>query len=119
MKILIVDDEREITENIAEFLQRKGYSADVAFDGKRAWDLIKTNNYDIVFLDFNMPELTGLEVIEYIKKNNIKTKTVMITAYPEMEEFFAKRLGADEYITKPYQLQTLEDIIIKYQNSDK
>ncbi len=118
MKILVVDDEKDITENICAFLQRKGYPADKAYDGKQALSLIKKNNYDLIFLDFNMPELTGLEVIEYIKKNNLTAKTVLCTAYEDMKEFFAKRLGADEYITKPYKLQVFEDIINKYKKVD-
>ena len=114
MKILIADDEREITDNLLEFLQRKGYSADVAYDGKQALDLIKEKEYDVVFLDHNMPELTGLEIVKFVKENQKNTKTVMLTGYPLMEDFFAKAVGADEYLDKPYQYAEIEKIIEKY-----
>ncbi|MFH2137502.1 MAG: response regulator [Candidatus Omnitrophota bacterium] len=115
MKILIADDEKEITQNLQEFLRRKGYVADVAFDGREALDLIKEVDYDLIFLDYNMPELTGLELIKYVKEHNEKTKTVMLTGYPLMEGFFAKAVGADEYLDKPYQFKDIEQIIEKYE----
>ena len=114
MKILVVDDEKDIVENICTFLSKKGYAADSAYDGEKARALIEESKYDLVFLDYNMPGLTGLEVIEFVKKNNLDTRTVIVTAYPDMEEFFAKRLGADEYVTKPYSLQKIEQIVEKY-----
>ena len=118
MRILIADDEREITDNLLEFLQRKGYSADVTYDGKQALDLIKKNAYDVVFLDHNMPELTGLEIVKFVKENKKNTKTVMLTGYPLMENFFAKAVGADEYLDKPYQYSDIEKIIEKYKNHE-
>lgn len=114
MKILIADDESEPAEIIKKSLTRKGYVVDAVFDGKAALDSIKENNYDIVFLDHNMPELTGLELIKHIKENNLNTKTVMITGYPAIEGFAVKHLGADEYLTKPFKMEEIEDIIDKY-----
>jgi len=116
MKILIADDEVESAEIIKKSLIKKCYVVDAAFDGKAALDLIKKNNYDIVFLDHNMPELTGLELIKHIKQNSPDTKTVMITGYPHIADFAAKELGADEYLTKPLKMKEIEDIIDKYKS---
>lgn len=118
MKILIADDEKESADLIKKFLTRKNYDTDVAYDGERALELIKLNKYDLVFLDHNMPEVTGLELIEYIKKNTPDTKAVMITGYPCMVSFAAKELGADEYLTKPLKLKDIEDIVDKYKSRD-
>ena len=114
MKILLVDDEKAIVENIAAFLYQKGYEVDKAYDGLAAWELIKRNEYGLVFLDFNMPELTGLEVVKLIKKNNLPVKTAMITSYEDMRESLAKRIGTDEYLVKPYKLEDIEAIVKKY-----
>ncbi len=114
MKILIADDEKEVAELIKKWLDRRGYNADLAFDGGKALELIKLNNYDLIFVDHNMPEVTGLELIVYIKQNSPATKTAMITGYPHIAEFAAKELGADEYLTKPVKLEEIEDIIDKY-----
>ncbi|MFC2061688.1 response regulator [Elusimicrobiota bacterium] len=112
-KILIADDEIYFIESLRKALESSGNAVDFAFNGKEALDLIKKNDYDILFLDHNMPELTGLEIIKYVKANNIRAKTVMFTGYPQMSEFFAKSVGADEYITKPCRLEDIEEIIDK------
>lgn len=119
MKILIADDEAEIVGIIKGSLNKKGYVVDATLDGKAALDLIKENNYDIVFLDHNMPEVTGLELIKYIKENNLNTKTAMITGYPAIEGSAVKYLGADEYLTKPFNIKDIEDIIDKYKKGVK
>ena len=119
MNILIADDEKEAVELIKEWIVRKGYNADVAFDGKQALELIKLNKYDLVFVDHNMPEVTGLELIKYIKQNSPDTKTVMITGYPHIADFAAKELGADEYLTKSFKMREIDNIIDKYKSGDK
>ena len=78
MRILIADDEKEVVEIMRNFLTKKGFSVDIAFDGKKALESIKANHYDLVFLDESMPELTGLEVVEDIRKNNLSHKTMAI-----------------------------------------
>ncbi|MFA5275382.1 MAG: response regulator [Candidatus Omnitrophota bacterium] len=119
MKILIADDEKEAVLLLKKYIERKNHDADVAYDGARALELIKENKYDIVFLDHNMPEITGLELIEYIKKNIPETKAVMITGYQQMADFAAKDLGADEYLTKPIEFKDIEKILDKYKNGDR
>ncbi len=114
MKILIADDEKEIVKFLRNFLEKRGHAVDAVYDGAGALDLIKSKNYDLVFVDHNMPELTGLELIKFIKQNKLKAKTIMITGYPEMNKSFAKALGADEYICKPCSLDDIGDIVKKY-----
>ena len=117
MKILIVDDEKEIVELLKDRVIAKGHSVNTAYDGKEAMELIKSNSYDLIFLDHNMPGLTGLELLRYVKQNNLKPKIAIITAYEEIDEFFMKRLGADEYLTKPVKMKDIDDIIDKYSKS--
>ncbi len=110
-RILVVDDEKETVEMIGKFLERKNHNVDCAFDGKAGLDLIEANDYDFIFADHNMPELTGLELIRYVKENKPDSKIVMITGYPEMERVLPECLGADGYIEKPVQLEAIQKII--------
>ncbi len=114
MNILIADDTREITSLMKTFLQKKGHKTDVAEDGKEALEMIKTNKYDLAFFDHNMPEMTGMELVKFIKQNNIKTKTVILSGYSDMQDSFAKIIGADDYLSKPCRLEDIEVIIEKY-----
>ncbi len=114
MIILIADDEKEIVELLKDRFIAKSHSVNTAYDGKAALELIKSNIYDLIFLDHNMPGLTGLELLRYIKQNNLKPKIAIITGYAEIDEFFMKGRGADEYLTKPIKLKDIDDIVDKY-----
>lgn len=114
MKILLADDERDFVDLLKGRFTNKGYDVDIALDGKRALELIKAKKYDLVFADHNMPEVTGLELIKYIRENKIDTRTVMVTGYEEIEGFAVKEVGADEYVTKPVKINEVEDIVDKY-----
>ncbi|MDP3792099.1 MAG: response regulator [Candidatus Omnitrophota bacterium] len=114
MRILIADDEVDFIDMLKERLRYKNVDMDHAYDGRQALELIKSNHYDIIFLDHNMPEMTGLELVRYIRENSINSKTVMITGYPAIRGFFAKAIGTDEYLTKPVKLKDVEDILEKY-----
>ena len=114
MIVLIADDEKEIVELLKDRVIAKGHSVNTAYDGKEAMELIKSNSYDLIFLDHNMPGLTGLELLRYVKQNNLKPKVAIITAYEEIDEFFMKSRGADEYLAKPLKMKDIDDIIDKY-----
>ena len=114
MKILIADDEERIVDILRKFLEGKGLQVDYALDGKKALDLIKEQNYDIVFLDVNMSELTGFEVTRYAKERKPQTKVIILTGYPNLGEGIAKYVGADEYLEKPVDLNIIGEIINKY-----
>ena len=116
MNILIADDEKGLVEVLKDLLVKKGHTVVTAFDGSAALELINQNQYDIAFLDFSMPEVTGLELVERIKKLEHKTKTVVITAYPLMKDFLIQQVGADEFLAKPFNFKEVEDILRKYSN---
>lgn len=114
MKILIADDEKSFVEPLSDRLIQKGNQVESAYDGRSALRLIKANRYDIIFLDHNMPELTGLELVKYIRKNNINSKIVMITGYAEIDKSFMEAIGVDDYLTKPVKLTDVDAVIVKY-----
>ena len=114
MRILIADDERDFVALLKDSVIGNEHSVDFAYDGRKALILMKENKYDLIFVDHNMPELTGLELIKFAKENKLTAKMVMITGYEEMEDFFAKQIGADEFLTKPVKVEDIKAIIDKY-----
>lgn len=114
MRILVADDEQDTVEMIRACLQRDGHAVDLAFDGEQALEKMKKQEYDLVFIDHNMPVLTGLEVIKRMKETGNKAKAVMITGYPEMESFLARAVGADEYIEKPIQMEVIRNTVTRF-----
>jgi CheY-like chemotaxis protein len=116
VKILVADDEVGLTEILSSVLQRKGHHVDVANDGQKAYDLLQKNRYDLAFLDFTMPEKTGMELMEVIKEQGVGTKTILVTAYSLVEEAFIKEAGMDEYVSKPFRVYDIEKILEKYKD---
>lgn len=116
MRILVADDEQDVLQFTKNFLERKGHKVDTAVDGKEAIGLIEEKDYGIVFLDENMPELTGLEVVERIKKIGLMVKIVLITGYAAIKEDLARLVGVDEYVQKPIDLEKILCIVEKYKN---
>ncbi|OPX30247.1 MAG: hypothetical protein B1H08_02230 [Candidatus Omnitrophica bacterium 4484_171] len=114
MRILVADDNKELMDILKIFLEKKGHTVTTAADGNEALENLKSNAYDLAFVDHNMPELTGVELVKFVKKNNIKTKMVILTGYPSMKDFFAKSVGADGYINKPCSLEDVESIVNEY-----
>ena len=118
MKILIVDDEPKTVRLLERWLCEKGYPVAVAFDGKTALRMLKEHAYDLMFVDLNLPELTGVELIKRVKQGGLRTKTVLITGYPAMDEFFARTMGADAYLEKPFRLSDIARIIQHQEGAD-
>jgi DNA-binding response OmpR family regulator len=108
-RILIVDDEPDAQELLAEFARRKGYTAIVASNGKEAIQLVKEQRPHVVFLDIRMPGMDGLAVLKAIREIDQEAGVIMITAvHEEATGREALRLGAVEFITKPIDFHYLE-----------
>src|SRR5277367_6633029 len=84
-KVLVVDDEPSICDLYVRALDRKKYAVDVVYSGREAIGLVSRNNYDFVFLDLKMPELNGVDTFKEMKKQNIRSIVVIVTAYPDSE----------------------------------
>ena len=110
-RILVVDDERDHCFFMEEYLTKRGYSVDVAYDGRKASELLESNEYESVLFDCNMPELSGIELVAIIDEKNPKAKKIMISAYDGIDEHFAGKLGVDTFMTKPFPLEVLEKAI--------
>ena len=111
LKILIADDESVAREGLVRALQNS-YQTIEAVDGRDAWEKIQSEKPDIVLLDLSMPKLTGIEVLELLKKNEDSPLVIMITAHgSERSAVEAMKAGAYDYVTKPYKLTELRKIL--------
>ena len=122
MKILIIEDDIQLNTTITNFLKYKGYKTISVEDGEVAFEYINKNLYDLYIIDINIPKISGLELLKYIRQKDLKTPVVIITASLELENIkTAYKNGCDEYIKKPFYLEELEikiDKICKV-NSDQ
>ncbi|MCC8100764.1 MAG: response regulator transcription factor [Clostridiales bacterium] len=108
MKLLLVEDERRMAEAVAEVLRQENYDVDVCYDGESGLDAILSEVYDAVILDVMLPKLDGLSVIHQVRRENVRTPVLMLTAKSELEDK-VKGLdaGADDYLTKPFMVEEL------------
>jgi CheY-like chemotaxis protein len=117
-RILIAEDSAEDRELLLRVLRpladKRGLIVDCVDNGEKALRELEERSYALVFLDENMPECTGLEILKYIKKNQRSEKAIILTGYPDVNEKFCTLLGADEYVEKPITPKALAAILEKY-----
>jgi DNA-binding response OmpR family regulator len=107
IKVLLVDDDVDLLDLMTYALRRDGYDVFSAVDGQRGLDCWESENPDIVLLDANMPKLNGFEVCRRIR-NDSGTPVIMLTACDEEDDILrGLRLGADDYVTKPFSAKQL------------
>ena len=100
--VLVVDDERTITEVVSRYLQRAGYDTRVADDGPRALELASADRPDLVVLDLMLPGMDGLEVMRRLRERD-RMSVILLTAKGEAtDRVIGLRLGADDYVVKPF-----------------
>lgn len=101
--ILVVDDEPSIVILLEYTLKQAGYKVSIARDGKDAYDMISSQNFDLVLLDIMLPKMDGMEVCRRIRQERIQVPIIMLTAKSEeYDKIIGLELGADDYITKPF-----------------
>lgn len=112
--ILLVDDNEELRSMICEQLALAGFAVDEAEDGVKAIEMIKAGTYALLLLDINMPGKSGLEVLKFVRKYSPDCKVIMLTGLTGLAAATESvRLGAEDYITKPYKLSYLVSSIEK------
>jgi DNA-binding response OmpR family regulator len=105
--ILIVDDEPKITQLVRDYLERAGFSVLVAYDGRKALSIAKTEKPDMVVLDLGLPQLDGLDFTREFRKAS-NAPIIMLTARAEeTDKLIGLELGADDYMTKPFSPKEL------------
>ena len=103
-RVLVVDDEKLIVKGIRFSLLQDGLEVDCAYDGEEALELVKNNDYDVILLDVMLPKLTGFEVCQQIREFS-SVPIIMLTAKgDDMDKILGLEYGADDYITKPFNI---------------
>jgi DNA-binding response OmpR family regulator len=112
-RILVVDDEEDTANMLADFLNKKGYETDIALDGREAIDKVKEERPHIVLLDIKMPGMDGIEALQKIREIDKEVGVIMVTALED--DAVGKKcveMGAYDYITKPLSLEYLEGVLM-------
>ena len=108
MKILVVEDERDLNRIITKHLKKNNYSVDSCFDGQEALDFISYSEYDLIITDIMMPNVDGYEFIDKLRANKNNTPVIMLTAKDTLEDkIMGLDSGADDYIVKPFEFDEL------------
>lgn len=108
MKLLIVEDNRDLLDNILTYLEREGYVCESALDYLEAFDKVMSYQYDIVLIDLMLPKGNGLQLLQELKSVNKETGTIIISAKNSLDDKVrGLELGADDYLTKPFHLSEL------------
>lgn len=106
-KILVVDDEKNISDIIKFNLKKDGYETLTAYDGEEALKLVDAENPDLIILDLMLPKIDGLEVCKQVKERN-NIPIIMLTAKDsELDKVVGLEVGADDYVTKPFSNREL------------
>lgn len=107
-KILVVDDEETLVRLITYNLNKEGFETTSANDGMEAWRLIEKEQPDLIVLDLMLPGKDGLEICRELRRKNISTPIIMLTAKDdEIDRVLGLELGADDYVTKPFSVREL------------
>ena len=108
MKLLLAEDEKELSNALVAILKHSNYLVDAVYDGQEALDYIEAGEYDGIILDIMMPKMEGTEVLRRMREKGINTPVLFLTAKSETDDKIkGLDLGADDYLTKPFEMGEL------------
>jgi two-component system copper resistance phosphate regulon response regulator CusR len=108
MRILLVEDEKKVAEIIGRGLKAERYAVDVCHNGREGWEMAAAYEYDIIILDLMLPEMSGTEILEKVRRKNQQVPILILTARDAMNDKVKNfELGADDYLTKPFAFAEL------------
>lgn len=109
MKILVVDDERDLSNAITKVLKLEQYEVTQAYDGLEAIDYVSNENFDLIIMDVMMPNLDGISATKHLREKGIQTPILLLTARSLTEDKVqGLDSGADDYLTKPFRFEELK-----------
>ncbi len=109
MRILIIEDERKLSNIVRKGLIEEGFAVDQAFDGEEGQYLAESESYDLIILDVMLPKINGLDVCRSLRNKKITTPILMLTAKTTVEDKVeGLNVGADDYLTKPFAFTELK-----------
>ena len=105
MKVLLCEDERELSNAISVILKHHNYTVDTVYNGQDAYDYGLSDQYDVILLDLMMPKKNGLDVLKELRNQGIKTPVLILSAKSEVsDKIKGLDLGADDYLSKPFSM---------------
>jgi two-component system, OmpR family, manganese sensing response regulator len=108
MRILLVDDEAELTDPLTQILSREGYEVDVADNGNKGTELVLQKDYDLLILDWMLPYKSGIEICQEMRSRGQTTPVLFLTAKDTLDDrVIGLDAGGDDYLVKPFQLREL------------
>jgi DNA-binding response OmpR family regulator len=108
MRILVVEDDAQIADMLAEALMNRQHQVDVAQDGEAAWNWIEMLNYDLILLDITLPKINGIQFCQKLRDRQMSTPILMLTARDTIaDKIIGLDAGADDYMVKPFDLEEL------------
>lgn len=108
MKLLLVEDEKQLSEALTQILIKNNYSVDAVFDGEDGLDYGLTDVYDVIILDIMLPKMNGLDILKNLRKEGISTPIILLTAKGSVEDrILGLDYGADDYLPKPFSTEEL------------
>ena len=111
-KILVVDDDKQLADNMVEYLTKFGYQAAAAYGGREALTSFEQGDFQLVITDLKMPEMDGMELLDTVKELDSRVMVMVITGYGTIEAAVAAiNKGVYDYISKPFQMDELEVIV--------
>jgi DNA-binding response OmpR family regulator len=108
LRILIVEDEKEIADGLSAVLIKEGYQVDMAYDGLNGLDCLLSNIYDLALLDVMLPKINGIDLLKNARREGISIPVILLTAKSQVEDkILGLDTGADDYMTKPFDVKEL------------
>ncbi|MDU1413627.1 MAG: response regulator transcription factor [Clostridium sp.] len=105
MRLLIIEDNVELANSMKKGLEKINFQVDISYFGEDGEEKATVNEYDVILLDLNLPDVDGIEVLKYLRERNVSTPIIIITARDQVSDLaIGLDNGADDYITKPFKL---------------
>lgn len=109
MRILVIEDEQDLASAIKKGLEMEGFAVDIVFDGGEGCQLAEIHTYDIIILDLNLPDMSGLDVLQHIRHLSKQIRVLILTAFSDTpSRVKGLNLGADDYHGKPFDFEELK-----------
>ena len=111
-RILVIDDDENITKVVAAILRDKGYSVDTASSGNETIKKTQKNHYDLMLIDIRLPDMEGTELLTKIRDTTPKIRKIIVTGYPTLNNAItAVNKGADAYVMKPFDVEKMLETV--------
>lgn len=118
MNILVIDDNKDITDAILLFAESQSHSCEISNDGREGCNLAKKENFDLILLDIAMPEFSGYDVLNTLKKDsNFDMKKIVVITASNLDSLASEKiesLGIFKLVKKPISLDSLQDIFAEF-----